>query len=54
MKIEQYDTVKLIDGREGCVVEKLSETDFLVDVGSSPTDWDTVDVKLEQIEKVLS
>lgn len=53
MKIEQYDTILLTDGRKGCVVEKLSDTDFLVDVGSSPADWDTIDVKLKEIEKVI-
>lgn len=53
LKIEQYDTVLLKDGREGSVVEKFSETNFLVDVGTSEKDWDTIDIKLEAIEKVL-
>jgi uncharacterized protein YkvS len=53
MKIELYDIVKLKDGREGCIVEKLSDTDFLVDVGSSPSDWDTIDVTMKQIEQVV-
>jgi len=38
-RIEQYDHVVLIDGREGCVVEILGDQDiFLVDIGSSPED----------------
>ncbi|MCQ4935022.1 hypothetical protein [Anaerotignum propionicum] len=53
MQIHQYDIVKLKDGRVGCVVEKFSDTDFLVDVGSSPADWDTIDVKLDQINNVV-
>lgn len=53
MKIKQYDTVRLKDGRVGAVVEKSSETDFLVDVGSSPEDWETIDITRDQIEKVM-
>jgi hypothetical protein len=53
-KIEQYDIVLLKDGREGCAVEILGDQDlFLVDIGSSPEDWDNIDVKREEIEKVL-
>lgn len=53
MKIEQYSTVLLKDGREAAVVEVLSEDTFIVDVGSSPKDWETIDVKIEDIEKIL-
>lgn len=49
----QYDCVLLKDGREGCIVEKFSEEDYQVDVGSSPADWDTIFVKRDDIEKVL-
>lgn len=54
MKIEQYDSVRLKDGREGCVVEKFGESDFLVDIGSSPKDWDTIYVSLGEIEAVIN
>lgn len=38
--INQYDTVRLCDGREGTVVEVLGGGErFLVDVGTSPQDW---------------
>lgn len=53
MKIEQYDTVLLKNGKEACIVEVFSDTDFLADIGDSPADWDTIDVKLEDIEKII-
>lgn len=52
MKIKQYDTVILKDGREAAVVEIWDDTHFLVDVGDSPTDWDTIDVTIDDIERV--
>lgn len=53
-RIDQYDTVKLKDGREGAVVEVLGDQDiFEVDVGSSPEDWDTITVKRDEIEDVI-
>lgn len=53
MKIEQYDSVLLKDGRIAAIVEKFSETDFLADIGSSPEDWDTIDITINDIEKVI-
>lgn len=54
MMIKQYDTIRLKDGRIGAVVEVFSETDFLVDVGSSPADWETIDATLDEIAEVIS
>lgn len=54
MKIKQYDTVLLKDGREACIVEVLSDTDFIADIGDSPKDWDTIDISIKDIEKVIS
>lgn len=52
--IAQYDHVVLKDGREGCAVEVLGDQDvFIVDVGSSPADWDTISVKRDDIVKVV-
>lgn len=49
-QIKQYDHVVLKDGREGCVVEIYGDQDkFDVDIGSSPTDWETVYVAREDI-----
>lgn len=51
--IKQYDTVKLKDGREGCAVEVFEQDVFLVDIGSSPADWETITVKREDIARVV-
>ena len=48
-QIKQFDTVLLKDGREAAVVEA-----FLVDVGDSPKDWDTISITIDDIEKVIS
>ena len=49
-RIEQYDHVILKDGREGCAVEILGDQEmFLVDIGTSPEDWDTIDVTRDDI-----
>ena len=54
MKVQQYDTVKLKDGREGAVVEILGDyEEFLVDVGDSPADWETISVSKEEIAQVI-
>ena len=55
MKIEEFDTVLLRDGRVGSVMEVLGEQEaFIIDVGSSTKDWETLyDVKSEDIVEVL-
>lgn len=53
MKIEQYDTVRLKDGRIGTAVEVFGDDEILVDVGSSPKDWETISVSLDEIESVI-
>ena len=53
MQVKQYDSVLLKDGRRAAVVEKWDDTHFLVDVGSSPKDWDTIDITIDDIEKVV-
>lgn len=50
--IELYRKVILKDGRAATVVETLG-TDYIVDVGTSPADWETIVVKESEIEKVL-
>lgn len=54
MKIEQYDTVLLKDGRRAVIVEVLSPDTFIADVGSSEKDWETIDIKMSDIIKILS
>lgn len=53
MTIKQYDTIRLKDGRIGAVVEVFDGNNFLVDVGSSPADWETIDVTLSEIAEVI-
>ena len=51
--MKQYDVVKLKDGRIGTVVE-IFDTVCIVDVGSSPADWETIDVDKKDIEGVIT
>ena len=51
-EMKQYDTVLLKDGRIAAVVE-IFDDEYIVDVGSSLEDWETITVKKENIEKVL-
>ena len=53
LKVKQYDTVVLKDGREAAIVEAFANKVFIADVGSSPKDWETIDVTIDDIEKVL-
>ncbi|MBQ9142440.1 MAG: hypothetical protein IJX63_11740 [Lachnospiraceae bacterium] len=48
MVYKQYDVIKLKDGRDGTIVEILGP-DYIVDVGSSPEDWETILVKADEI-----
>lgn len=53
MKVPQYAAVRLKDGREGVAVEVFEDGDILMDVGSSPADWETISVKAEDIAEIL-
>lgn len=53
VEIKEFDTVLLKDGREASIVEVLSSTVFIADVGDSPKDWETIDITLDMIEKVI-
>ena len=53
MKIEQYDRVRLKDGRAACIIEVFSDIDFLADVGSSSEDWDTIVISIGDIEEII-
>ena len=53
MEIELYSHVSLKDGREGAVVEMDGPDHYLVDVGSSPADWETISVPASEIVEVL-
>lgn len=49
MKIEQYDTVRLKDGRIGTAVEVFGDDEILVDGGCSPQDWDIISVTIKTL-----
>ena len=53
MKINLFDTGLLKDGRTAAIVEVFSDKNFMADVGSSEKDWDTIDITIEDIEKVI-
>lgn len=53
MIIKQFDTVLLKDGRMAAVMETFENKVFIVDVGDSPEDWDTISITIDDIEKVL-
>lgn len=53
--IKQFDEVLLTDGRKGAVVEVFGDQDvFEVDIGTTSSDWETITVKRDGIEKVIS
>lgn len=53
-RVEEFDVVLLSDGRKGTVVEIMGDQVwFMVDIGSSPADWETIDVDRDQIVKVV-
>ena len=52
-KIKEFDRVLLKDGREADVIETFENKEFIVDVGNSPQDWETISVTLDDIEKII-
>lgn len=53
MDVKQYDTVLLKDGREAAIVEVFENRAFIADIGSSPEDWETISITIDDIKKVL-
>ena len=55
MKIEQYDKIRLKDGRTASVVEIFEEGEaYLVDVDLPGPEWETIDIKYGDIESVIA
>ncbi|MBA4697830.1 MAG: hypothetical protein H2212_15050 [Ruminococcus sp.] len=55
MKVQEFDTVLLKDGRRGSVMEVFPDGSLIVDIGSSPEDWETLyDKTIHDIEKILT
>lgn len=54
MKIKEFDRVLLKDGREGDVMEIYGNDEaFLITIGEDECTWENIDVKREDIEKVI-
>ncbi len=53
MIIREFDTVLLKDGREAAIVEAFENKVFIADVGSSPKDWETISINIDDIERIL-
>ena len=45
-----YDIVKLKDGRVGCIVDISGDVGYIIDIGDSPKDWETIVVRKEEVE----
>ena len=43
----------LKDGRKATTVETFDNKVFIADVGSSPKDWETISITINDIEKIL-
>jgi ribosomal protein L14E/L6E/L27E len=54
MDIKLYDTVLTKDGKEAVIVEILDDDTFIADVGDNPQNWETIDIKLKDIEKIIA
>lgn len=53
MIVKEFDTVLLKDGRVASIVEAFDNKVFIADVGDSPKDWDTIDISIDDIDKVI-
>ena len=54
MSLKEYDNVLLSDGRTGTVMAVCGpDGPYKVDVGTTPSTWDSIFVELDQIVKVL-
>ena len=53
MIIKEFDTVLLKDGIIAYIMEAFDNKVFIADVGSSPKDWETIDITIDDIEKVI-
>lgn len=49
MAYKQFDEVKLKDGRAGTIMDTMGP-DYIIDVGETEEDYETIMVKPEEIE----
>lgn len=53
MIVKEFDTVLLKDGRKASIVEAFDNKVFIADIGDSPKDWETIDITIDDIEKII-
>lgn len=53
MEVKEFDTVLLNDGRTASIMEVFENKAFIADVGSSPKDWETISITIDDIKEVL-
>lgn len=53
MIVKEFDMVLLRDGRKASIVEAFDNKVFIAEVGSSEKDWETIDITIDDIEKVI-
>ena len=54
MKLNQYDSIRLKDGRIGVVVEILEENAaYIVDVDLPGPDWETIEIRQSDIAEKI-
>lgn len=53
MIVKEFDTVLLKDGRKASIVEAFDNKVFIADVGDSPKDWETIDITIDDIERII-
>ena len=52
-ELKQYDAVLLKDGRRGAVVEIWGKEGLSIDIGSSPADWDNIEVTWDEVKEII-
>lgn len=52
MRLKEFDTILLKDGRQGDVMD-ISPGAIAIDIGSGPADWETIYVTRDDIERIL-
>ncbi len=54
MTVAQYNKVRLKDGRTGTIVEVLEDdTAYIADIDLVGPDWETVEIRKEDIKEVI-
>ena len=54
MKVLEYDEVLLFDGRKGIIIEVASDNNFRIDLRDTYEDIKVIELRIEEIEKVVS